>query len=54
MYDCTECYCVSYCSQQHKQEDTDQHKSMCRNLRLALVADTYEVKLLTFLIFDCT
>ena len=43
MIDCVKCYCVSYCSAQHKQEDKEDHKEMCRPLRLAMLADTYEV-----------
>jgi len=42
MYDCIFCYCVTYCSLQHKQEDQEHHQTMCRSLRLAMVADAYE------------
>ena len=43
MYDCVECYCVSYCSIQHKDQNKLHHQTMCRPLRLAMLADTYEV-----------
>ena len=36
MYDCEECYCVSYCSLQHKEEHQEYHKTMCRSLRIAM------------------
>jgi len=44
MYDCVECYCVSYCSIQHKDQNKLHHQTMCRPLRLAMLADTYESK----------
>ena len=45
MYDCCECYCVTYCSQQHLEEDKERHEMDCRELRIAMLADTYEVLL---------
>jgi len=42
MYDCLNCYSISYCSEQHMSEDIDRHAESCRQLRIAMLADTYE------------
>ena len=47
MFDCESCYCLTYCSEQHKEEDRERHSSSCRNLRISRVADTYEVRYLS-------
>ena len=44
MYDCCDCYCVSYCSEQHHEEDKERHTDSCRQLRIAMLADVYEVE----------
>ena len=40
--DCTTCYCVTWCSDMHREEMVEQHNSVCREFRLARVADSYE------------
>merc|ERR1719369_998995 len=42
MYDCVLCFCVSYCSQQHRDEHSEQHQQVCQQLQLCLAADNYE------------
>jgi len=42
MFDCLSCYCVSYCSEQHEQEDHLRHQYSCRLLKIAMLADVYE------------
>jgi len=42
LQDCTSCFCVTWCSDMHREEMADQHKLVCRDLRLARVADRYE------------
>jgi len=42
LQDCTTCYCVTWCSDMHREEMVEEHKSVCRELRLARVADRYE------------
>jgi len=42
MYDCKNCYCLSYCSEQHKSEDSERHIGTCRALKICMLADVYE------------
>jgi len=42
LQDCSTCYCVAWCSDMHREEMVDQHNTVCRELRLARVADRYE------------
>jgi len=42
MFDCVKCFCVSYCSEQHREEDQERHRTSCRQLRIAMLADVYE------------
>jgi len=42
LQDCSTCFCVTWCSDMHREEMAEQHKSVCRELRLARVADRYE------------
>jgi hypothetical protein len=43
MFDCEACYCTTYCSEQHKEEDRDRHSKYCRSLLLDRISNTYEV-----------
>ena len=45
LQDCSSCYCVTWCSDQHREEMEEQHKTVCRELRLARVADRYECQI---------
>jgi len=42
MFDCVDCYCLSYCSEQHRDEDAERHARTCRALRICMLADVYE------------
>jgi len=42
LQDCQSCFCVSWCSDAHKEEMLEEHEKVCRELRLARVADRYE------------
>jgi len=42
MLGCCDCLCVVWCSDQCRGEGSDSHKTMCRQLRLARIADRYE------------
>ena len=52
MFDCVKCFCVSYCSEQHREEDQERHKTSCRQLRIAMLADVYEVSFYLFILLD--
>ena len=43
LQDCPSCYCVSWCSDIHKDEMSKQHLEVCRELRLARVADRWDI-----------
>ncbi len=43
MFDCEACYCTTYCSERHKEEDRDRHTKYCRSLLLDRISNTYEV-----------
>lgn len=42
MQDCLACHAVTYCSVQHREEGADQHKTVCRQLRLCRLLDQHE------------
>lgn len=38
---CQDCFCVSYCSKEHKDADSSFHASICQSLALCLKVDLY-------------
>lgn len=42
MLDCPECMGVTYCSEQHRDEDRETHEAICHELKFAMVCDNFE------------
>ena len=43
MRDCHDCMCVTYCSEQHYENDIEKHKeNFCQELKYSMVCDNYE------------
>jgi len=42
LLDCVKCYAVTYCSHQHREEGEEQHRKVCRQLRLCRLLDRHE------------
>lgn len=42
MFDCHKCQGTTYCSSDHRDQDTDRHAEICPELKYAMVMDNYE------------
>lgn len=42
MFDCRSCRCVTYCSEQHRDEHKGHHEAMCGELMFAMACDNWE------------
>lgn len=50
--DCDKCWCVAYCSEEHKQKHWEKHEKNCLNLKICLDVDRFLLQRVSISSFD--